>query len=150
MYAEGGTVILLAGGVGYEVSCSGAAFAALLGREEGSVFTHLQVREDGLSLFGFISPEEKELFLKLVTVSGVGPKLAIGILSQMDADDLASAIASGDLRRLCTVKGLGKKTAERIILDLQEQLTSVSFPTAAKKELKKKESSADTDTLLTL
>lgn len=150
MYAENGTVILFTGGVGYEVSCSGAAFASLVNNEVGSVFTYLQVREDGLSLFGFISPEEKDLFLKLVTVSGVGPKLAIGILTQLDADDLASAIASGDIRTLCSVKGLGKKTAERIILDLQEQLTSVAFPTAAKKDLKKKETSADTDTLLTL
>ncbi len=150
MYAENGNVILFTGGVGYEVSCSGAAFASLVGSDVGSVFTHLQVREDGLSLFGFVSPQEKDLFLKLVTVSGVGPKLAIGILFQMDADDLAAAIASGDLRRLCAVKGLGKKTAERIVLDLQDELTSLAFPTGAKKELKKKETSADADTLLTL
>ncbi|MBE7090456.1 MAG: Holliday junction branch migration protein RuvA [Clostridiales bacterium] len=150
MYAENGTVLLFTNGVGYEVSCSGAAFASLVNNEVGSVFTYLQVREDGLSLFGFISPEEKDLFLKLVTVSGVGPKLAITILTYLDADDLASAIAAGDLRKLCTVKGLGKKTAERIVLDLQEQLTSVAFPTAAKKDLKKKETSADMDTLLTL
>lgn len=117
-------LIETASGIGFEVLVTGSAYNALAGKKEGEVFTYLQVREDGVSLFGFSSVEEKEMFLKLVSVSGVGPKLGITVLSSMTAGDVAAAIATNDVKRLSTAKGMGKKTAERIILELREKVTA--------------------------
>lgn len=117
------TALILTGGVGYEVLCSSSAAAELTGKEEGELYTYLQAREDGISLYGFVSPAEKNMFLKLVSVSGVGPKLGMAVLSGMDINALAVAIASSDVKRLSAVKGLGKKTAERIILELREKVS---------------------------
>jgi Holliday junction DNA helicase RuvA len=117
-------LIETASGIGFEVLVTGSAYNALAGKKEGEVFTYLQVREDGVSLFGFSSVEEKEMFLKLVSVSGVGPKLGITVLSSMTAGDVAAAIATNDIKRLSTAKGMGKKTAERIILELREKVTA--------------------------
>lgn len=116
-------LIETASGVGFEILISGAAYSSLQGKKEGEVYTYMQVREDGTSLFGFSSLEEKEMFLKLVSVSGVGPKMGIGVLSSMSAADIATSIATGDVKRLSAVKGLGKKTAERIILELREKVS---------------------------
>ena len=121
-----GTALIEAGGIGYEVLCSASAAEGLAGKTEGEVYTCLQAREDGISLFGFSSPAEKNMFLKLVSVSGVGPKLGIAVLSGMDINSLAVAIASSDVKRLSAVKGLGKKTAERIILDLREKVAETA------------------------
>ncbi|MCD8308761.1 MAG: Holliday junction branch migration protein RuvA [Clostridia bacterium] len=116
-------VLIETGGIGYEVLCSASALNSLSGKTQGELYTYLQVREDGVSLFGFSSPEEKNMFLKLITVSGVGPKLGIAVLAGMDSSSLALAIASSDVKRLSTIKGLGKKTAERIILELREKVS---------------------------
>ncbi len=124
LYSTDDSVLIETGGVGYEVLCSASALHALSGQKQGEVYTYLQVREDGVSLFGFSSPEEKNMFLKLITVSGVGPKLGISVLAGMDCSSLAAAIASSDVKRLSSVKGLGKKTAERIILELREKVTA--------------------------
>lgn len=110
------------GGIGYEILISGSAYSALAGKSEGELFTYMQVREDGITLFGFSSTEEKQMFLKLTSVSGVGPKMGIAVLSSMDINGLASAIASSNVKCLSAVKGLGKKTAERIILELRESV----------------------------
>ena len=125
-----GTVLLEVNGVGYEVVCSGAAFAKLATDGKGEVYTCLQVRDDGVSLFGFVSPEEKNMFLKLISVSGVGPRMGIAVLSGMNLSELAVAIASSDVKGLCAVKGLGKKTAERIVLELREKVESAPVPPA--------------------
>ena len=120
-------VLLEVNGVGYEVVCSGAAFSRLSGvkaGEEGEVYTYLQVKEDGVSLFGFADPQEKSLFLKLTSVQGVGAKMAIGLLSSMRPQEISEAIATADSKRLSAVKGLGKKTAERIILELHGKISS--------------------------
>ena len=117
-------LIETASGVGFEVLVTGTAYDSLAGKKEGEVFTYLQVREDGVSLFGFSSLEEKEMFLKLVSVSGVGPKMGIAILSGTNAGEAATAIAMNDVKRLSTVKGMGKKTAERIILELREKVSA--------------------------
>lgn len=117
-------VLIEVGGIGYEVVCSGLAFSQLKAGEEGEVYTYLQVKEDGLTLFGFANRTEKNLFLKLTSVSGVGAKMAIGILSSMRPDDVSAAIATADVKRLCAVKGLGKKTAERIILELHGKISA--------------------------
>ncbi len=124
LHSSDGVVLLENGGVGYEVLCSGALYAKLLSAGRGEAYTYLQVREDGVSLFGFVSPEEKSMFLKLVSVSGVGPKMGIAILSSMSVGDIAVAIAGSDVKQLTAVKGLGKKTAERIILELREKVSA--------------------------
>ena len=126
------TALIETGGVGYEVLCSASAMSDLMGKDEGEVYTYLQVREDGISLFGFSSPAEKNMFMKLVSVSGVGPKMGIAVLSGMDINSLAVAIASSDVKKLSTVKGLGKKTAERIILELREKVTASEAPAPSK------------------
>lgn len=122
IYSDTGTIILETNGVGYEIICSGAAFAKLVTDGAGEVFTYLQVSDNGIALYGFVSVEEKNMFLKLITVSGVGPKMGITVLSQMNIKELAVAIATSDVKLLSTVKGLGKKTAERIILELREKM----------------------------
>ena len=126
-YLDPEYVLLEVNGVGYEVICSGAAFSRLAGvqkGETGEVFTYLQVKEDGITLFGFADPQEKGLFLKLTSVQGVGAKMAIAILSSMRPADVSEAIALADSKRLSAVKGVGKKTAERIILELHGKISA--------------------------
>lgn len=125
------TALIETGGIGYEVLCSASVVTELTGKTEGEVYTYLQVREDGVSLYGFSSPAEKNMFLKLVSVSGVGPKIGMAVLSGMDINALAACIASSDVKRLSSVKGLGKKTAERIILELREKVTQDASAPAA-------------------
>lgn len=121
-------LIETASGIGFEVTCSYSAFASLSGKKEGELYTYLHVTENGnalsTALYGFSSPEEKNMFLKLITVSGVGPKMGVTVLSGMNAGEVAAAIASSDVKRLSSVKGLGKKTAERIILELREKVSA--------------------------
>ena len=116
-------VIVDVGGVGYDVTIPVSAYSSL--PEKGSVvqlFIHTQVREDVLALYGFISARDKALFEKLITVSGIGPKLAITALSGLSSEDLASAIRSGSLEQLVRIPGVGKKTAERMVLELRDKL----------------------------
>ena len=118
-----GTVLLENNGIGYEIICSASVYQKLLADKKGEVYTYMAVREDGVSLYGFVSPEEKNMFLKLISVSGVGPKMGITVLSGLKLSDLATLIATSDVKGLSKVKGLGKKTAERIILELREKIT---------------------------
>ncbi len=122
-------VIIEAGGVGYEVTCSQSVYQKLLNDRFGEAFIYTAVREDGIFLYGFLNLEEKEMFLKLISVSGVGPKMGITVLSSMNLGTLALCIAKGDVKTLSAVKGLGKKTAERIILELKEKMDTVSAET---------------------
>lgn len=115
-------------GIGFEVMCSGSAFSSLADKQEAGLYTYMQVSENGVALYGFSSPDEKNMFLKLISVSGVGPKMGIGVLTGMTVGELAAAIATQDVKRLSSVKGLGKKTAERIILELREKVTSAAVP----------------------
>ena len=118
------------GGVGYEVILATDAVARLpeKGRE---VFLHIHtnVREDAITLFGFIEEEEKELFLILRTVTGIGPKLALAMLSGMRVADICQAILAGDIKRLTMLPGVGKKTAERICVELKEKVAHLSSGT---------------------
>ena len=118
------TAILDVNGVGYEAYCSAGAFRQLTVGAVAEIYTYLQVKEDGVTLFGFESIKEKELFLKLISVSGVGPKLGISILASLSADEFAMAIATTDVKRLSAVKGLGKKTAEKIVLELHGKISA--------------------------
>ncbi len=120
-------VLLDVNGVGYKIYCSGAAFSRLASvrtGEEGEVYTYMKVAEDGISLYGFIDMREKDLFLRLTSVQGVGAKMALAILSSMRAGDVGEAIATADAKRLSAVKGVGKKTAERIILELHGKISA--------------------------
>ena len=116
-------VIIEAGGVGYEVSIPVSTFYDLgdVGADT-SLYIYTHVREDALALFGFRTDREKSLFEKLLGVAGVGPKLAITILSGLEIEDLISAVRKGDVARLVSVPGVGRKTAERLIVDLREKL----------------------------
>jgi len=124
--AEDGTVLLACNGIGYEITCSASVYARLLKDNGGEVYTYMAVKEDGVSLYGFDDIEEKKMFLKLISVSGVGPKMGIAVLSEMRIDDLAVKIATSDVKGLSSVKGLGKKTAERIILELREKVGAIA------------------------
>ena len=127
--AKDGVVLLENNGIGYEVVCSSSVYAKLSANKCGEVYTYMAVREDGVSLYGFISLEEKSMFLKLISVSGVGPKMGITVLSGLSLADLVTKIATQDVKGLSKVKGLGKKTAERIILELREKIGCVDDDT---------------------
>lgn len=124
---EANTVIVDVNGVGYEVTIPLSTFYELddLGSEVSlRIFT--LVREDTLSLFGFKTLREKELFLKLISVSGIGAKSAVGMLSGMSADEIINAIRSNNLARLNSIPGIGKKTAERIVIELRDKINTIS------------------------
>ena len=118
------SVIIDAGGIGYEVFVPLSTFYELPEEEERiSLHVHTHVREDAIQLYGFKSQLEKELFLMLISVSGIGPKLGVNILSGIGPEDLLDAISRGDAMRLQSIPGVGKKTAERITLELKERAT---------------------------
>src|SRR3954453_1022410 len=123
--------IVEAAGVGYDVTISVPTFSDLppIGSDV-ALYIHTHVREDELALYGFMRPSEKLLFEKLLTVSGIGPKLAITILSGMAADEMVGAIRGNDVARLTRIPGIGKKTAERMVLELRDKLPEVLMPAA--------------------
>jgi len=132
--------IVEAGGVGYDVVISVPTFSDLptLGSEV-ALHIHTHVREDALALYGFLRAAEKTLFEKLITVSGIGPKLAITILSGMPADETVGAIRGNEVAKLTRVPGIGRKTAERMVLELRDKLptfaeTPVAHPASAIEE----------------
>jgi holliday junction DNA helicase RuvA len=120
------------GGVGYEVAITIPTFSELppLGSEI-SLHIHTHVREDQIALYGFLRVEEKHLFEKLLIVSGIGPKLAITILSGMSADEMVNSIRGNDIARLTKIPGIGKKTAERMVLELRDKLPVAGVEAAA-------------------
>jgi holliday junction DNA helicase RuvA len=120
--------IVEAGGVGYDVTISVPTFSDLpeVGGEV-ALHIHTHVREDALALYGFLRISEKQLFEKLISVSGIGPKLAITILSGMPADEMAGAIRGNDVAKLTRIPGIGKKTAERMVLELRDKLPKEAF-----------------------
>jgi Holliday junction DNA helicase RuvA len=117
-----GTVLIDVGGVGYLVSTTLRAFQELTNRESATLWIHTQVRDDAIVLFGFPDRQELEAFLKLIAVAGVGPRTALGVLSALTADELAEAIQAADLALLQRSPGVGRKTAERIILELKDKM----------------------------
>lgn len=126
-------VVIDTGGVGYEVTISVPTFSELPANgSEVALHIYTHVREDVIALYGFSRPAEKQLFEKLMTVSGIGAKLAITILSGMAADEMAAAIRGNDVARLTKIPGIGKKTAERMVLELRDKLLpSTGSSTAA-------------------
>ena len=130
----GSNVVLDVGGVGYELSVSAYTLADCKLGAKQKLYTYLQVKEDGIALYGFSTSEEKKLFLLLMSVSNVGCKVARAALSGLDYNSLALAIYNGDTSKLTKIKGLGKKTAERLVLELKEKVmveaSSVALPIA--------------------
>ncbi len=123
-------VILDVQGVGYDVHISIPTFEKLNGKETASLFIYTSVKEDSISLYGFSEREEKNIFELLISVNGIGPKSAMTILSGIQPNDLRNAIESADISRLTAMPGVGKKTAERIVLELRGKLTDSVISTA--------------------
>jgi Holliday junction DNA helicase RuvA len=123
-----GNVVIDVGGVGYEVAMPSSSIVELgqVG-DRVTVLTHLNVREDDLSLFGFRTAADKQLFRLLITVSGVGPKVALGLLSAMTPAALADAVAREDVTAICVAPGIGRKLAQRLIVELKDKLDVPEF-----------------------
>src|SRR5437764_1485648 len=118
-------VVIESGGVGYRLAVSAETLKSVPARgKEASLHAHLVARDDSLSLYGFASEEERDLFLHLTSVSGIGPKVAIAILSGGAPRDLLRAIAAGDAKRFQSAPGVGKRTAERLIVELREKIAA--------------------------
>ena len=129
--------VIEAGGVGYEAAIPLSTFEKLPHTgEEVSLFIHTQVREDAISLFGFATAEERALFRLLISVSGIGGKLALNVLSAMPAANFCQAVTTADIKMLSRINGIGRRTAERLVVELKEKLsdfcnTPAGIPTAA-------------------
>ena len=122
--------IIEAGGVGYELFCSTITLKTLILGEEAKLYTHLHLAEGVQALYGFIDPEEREMFRKLLNVSRIGPKLAISVLSTMTPSDVRAAIVTDNPAAFDRVSGMGRKTAQRVILELGESIRQESVGTA--------------------
>ena len=131
-----GEIVVECGGIGYQIFVSNNTLSFLPNQnEEVEIYTYLQVKEDGIVLHGFSSMEEKQLFLKLISVNDIGPKKAMGILSGMNLSDLMIAIATSDLKLLSKIKGLGAKTAERLCLELKDKINVLGAVSYQKQEI---------------
>ncbi|MEG1706761.1 MAG: Holliday junction branch migration protein RuvA [Clostridia bacterium] len=120
---DGNTVVINNNDIGYELIVSATTLVKCYDVGDNvQLYTYMQLRDDGITLYGFATEQEKRMFLRLLSVSGVGCKVAINVLSKISINDLAVAIVSEDTSALCSIKGLGKKTAERIILELKEKI----------------------------
>ncbi len=142
------TAVIDCGGVGYKVTATGNAISFLSAKGEGErvrIFTYMAVREDAVELYGFKTKEELATFKMLISVSGVGPKAGIAILTALSPEEMALAVSTGDVKALSAAQGIGKRTAERIILELKDKIAkgmpeaplaeAASAPTAAKGNL---------------
>ena len=128
-----GQVVLDAGGVGYAVQIPLSTFYALARGDKGQaeLFIHTHVREESLSLFGFATRRERQLFELLLTISGIGPKVALAVLSGIGVEELEQAVVTADRDRLQRIPGIGRKTGERILLELKDKLTPGDAPVAS-------------------
>ena len=127
-----GKMILESHGIGYELNIPASMFdAGIREGEELKIYTHMSVREDGISLFGFLSREDLEIYRMLIGVSGIGPKAALAVLSTLTADNLRFAVLSEDVQAIAKTPGIGKKTAQKLILELKDKFDSSVFFTLA-------------------
>ncbi len=118
-------IILDVNGVGYLVNISITTFEKISEKDSASLFIHTSVKEDSITLFGFFTQSEKEMFELLISISGIGPKVSLGILSGISVDDLKDAIANGNVSRLIAIPGIGRKTAERVVLELRNKVEAI-------------------------
>lgn len=124
-------VVVDVGGVGYLVNVPASVLAGLRAGEAVSLLTHLVVREDSMTLYGFSSADQRDVFQALIGVTGVGPKIALAVLSAFEPDALRRAVAAGDVDALTTVPGIGKRGAQRMVLELRERLVASAEVAAA-------------------
>jgi len=139
-YIKNGYAVIGAGGLGYKVFSTPYILGKIAGREEAEFFLHTHVREDTLALYGFLAPEELEMFELLISISSIGPKAGMGILSIASPKTIKTAILNEDSSLLTKVSGIGKKTAERVILELQNKVADISVGD-------KEEAVVDSDTI---
>ena len=134
------------GGIGFHLNISLQTSSLLTTGQEVTVYTYMAVREDDISLYGFATPEEKSVFMMLISVSGVGPKMALGILSGISPGAFGTAVVKGDFKSLSKIKGVGPKTAQRIVLELKDKVgKEISLSEEEDIGLPVDEGSADTD-----
>jgi Holliday junction DNA helicase RuvA len=126
-YINPTTVYVDVSGVGYDVNISLNTYVAIQNLKEGKLFTHLQIKEDAHTIFGFFDRQEKDMFIMLIGVSGVGAATARLMLSNMLPDEIAKAILNGNARLLESIKGIGRKTAERLVLELRDKVSKQPF-----------------------
>ena len=144
-------VVVECGGVGYEAAIPVSTFDRLPAEgEEVKLYTHHEVREDAQLLFGFGTKQERDMFRLVTTVSGVGPKLALAVLSGMTVGDLQLAVSQGDSKRLATVKGIGRKTAARIVVELRDKINPIEALANATAETSKEQGAVLRDAMLAL
>lgn len=120
---EESKVVLENNGIGYDIFVTNDTISKCQNKDKVQLYIYMSVKEDGISLFGFYEKSEKQMFLRLITISGIGPKLAASILSGISSQRLAVCIISGDTVALNKIKGVGKKTAERIVLELKDKIS---------------------------
>ena len=120
-------ILLEVGGIGYEILCPMSSFYAIGDETSLSLYTHLQVKEDAHTLYGFVSKDEKTLFRELIRVSGIGPKVALAILSHLNIASLINAIANEEDELLAKTPGIGKKTAQKLIVELKDRLAKLEL-----------------------
>ena len=144
-------VVVECGGVGYEAAIPVSTFDRLPAEgEQVKLYTHHEVREDAQLLFGFGTKQERDMFRLVTTVSGVGPKLALAVLSGMTVGDLQLAVSQGDSKRLATVKGIGRKTAARIVVELRDKINPIEALANATAETSKEQVAVLRDAMLAL
>jgi len=117
------SLIIDVNGVGYEVFCTGSCLTQYSLGDIAKIFTHTRVTQDDIALFGFSSIQEKNMFLRLISISGIGAKVAINVLSSVSVGDLSKFVTCGDYTNISKIKGIGKKTAERIVLELKDKIS---------------------------
>jgi holliday junction DNA helicase RuvA len=125
-YKSAAQVYVDVNGIGFEVNITLNTYTAIQSLEEGKLFTYLQIKEDAHTLYGFLEKEEKEMFILLISVSGVGAATARMMLSSLRPDEVANAVATNNVRLIESVKGIGKKTAERLVLELKDKVGTKS------------------------
>ncbi len=138
----GDQVVISTGALAYRIFCPTRVVAACRPGEEVVLYTHLVLRDDALFLFGFPSSEEREIFRSLLTVSQVGPRLALQLLSALAPEELVGAVTGGDMERLVSVKGIGRKTAQRILIELRDKLSGKAVPGGLRPPLSEREEMA--------
>ncbi len=140
-------ILIDVNGVGYSVNISINTFEKIAGKEIVSLFIYTSVKEDSITLFGFFTQSEKEMFELLISISGIGPKLGLGILSGIMVDDLIYAISNGNVSRLIAIPGIGRKTAERVVLELKNKVNNIKPEGVIKETSAKDEAIAALTTL---
>jgi Holliday junction DNA helicase RuvA len=128
---ESDHLVLETGGIAYRVFCPSPALSYYRRGEEGTVYVHLIVRDDGILLYGFSSPQERKLFRSLLPIPQIGPRLALQLLSTLSPEAFVQAVTRGDVNQLTTVKGIGQKTAQRILVELRDKIDpTLGIPTS--------------------